>query len=274
MLIKYYGPRGSLPTPGRDTLKYGGNSTCLSIQVGGRQVIVDGGSGLRILGNELMQREFGQGKGEAVFFWTHFHWDHIQGFPFFVPNFIAGNRFEHYGAEKTREILVRQQEFITFPVEFSKMPTQHVFHAVKIGKKIELEGMTVEHCPMNHPAGGYTYKFTYQGKSLVFATDVEHPEQGLDSALLGLCRNADLLIYDAQYTPEEYRKGRKGWGHSTWEKGVELALAAGVKHLHLYHHDQLHSDRFLEKQILAPARKVFRKTELSREGWEISLQTM
>ena len=116
MRIKYYGSRGSLPTPGKSTIKYGGNTTCLSIQVNGKQIIVDGGSGLRVLGTELMQKELKQGKGEVVFFWSHFHWDHIMGFPFFVPNFIPGNKIIHYGSKRVKEILKRQQDFITFPV--------------------------------------------------------------------------------------------------------------------------------------------------------------
>jgi ribonuclease BN (tRNA processing enzyme) len=124
---------------------------------------------------------------------------------------------------------------------------------------------------MSHPAGGLTYKFTHAGASLVFATDVEHPAEGFDPELLKLAQGADLLIYDAQYTPEEYAKGRKGWGHSTWKKGVELAQAAKVKRLHLCHHDQLHSDAFLEKFILAPAKKAFPRTFLAREGWAFKL---
>lgn len=271
MHIRYYGPRGSLPTPGPATVKYGGNTTCLSIRLNNRQFIVDGGSGLRVLGNELMTGDFKKGKGEVTFFWTHFHWDHIMGFPFFTPNFIRGNRITHYGSDRTQEILTRQQEFITFPVEFKQMPSEHVFRTVPADKPFEVEGLTVSHCPMNHPAGGFTFKFSARGKSFVFATDNEHPENGLDERLVALCQGADLLIYDAQYTPEEYARGRKGWGHSTWEKGVETAKAAGVKRLHLCHHDQLHSDRFLESKILTPAQRLFPRTALAREGWEFTL---
>lgn len=266
MLVKYYGPRGSLPTPGKTTLKYGGNTTCLSVLASGKWLIIDGGSGLRLLGNELMKKEFGHGHGEAWFFWTHFHWDHIQGFPFFVPNYIPGNKFTHFGPAVTREILFRQQNFTTFPVEFEKMPSRHTFNVLEAGKSATVGDVAITTCAMNHPAGGLTYKFTQHGRSFVFATDVEHPEHGMDSDLLALCKGVDLLIYDAQYTPDEYQHGKKGWGHSTWEKGVELAKAAGVKHLHLFHHDQLHSDGFLEKNILNPARRMFRKTELAREG--------
>ncbi|MBN1595789.1 MBL fold metallo-hydrolase [candidate division FCPU426 bacterium] len=271
MRIKYYGARGSLPTPGKSTVKYGGNTTCLSIQADQRQYIVDGGSGLRVLGNDLMLKEFRQGKGETVFFWTHFHWDHIMGFPFFMPNFIAGNKIIHYGSSRVRDILVRQQDFATFPVTFEQMPSTHEFHAIEKQPVIALDGMTVTYCPSNHPAGGYIFKFSHQGRSLIFATDTEHPEAGMDKDLLQLSSGADVLIYDAQYTPEEYGQGRKGWGHSTWEKGVELARAAGVKRLHLFHHDQLHGDAFLEKKVLAPARRMFGHAFLAREGWEFQL---
>jgi phosphoribosyl 1,2-cyclic phosphodiesterase len=269
--IQYFGARGSLPTPGKSTIKYGGNTTCLSIRNGQNQYIVDAGSGLRVLGLELMKQEFRSGQGHATFFWTHFHWDHLMGFPFFVPNFIPGNRFTHYGPAVTQEILVRQQDFINFPVEFSKMPTQHRFEVVKADQSFQVDDLMVSTCRMNHPANGLTYKFTSKGKSLVFATDVEHFETGLDPDLLALSQGVDLLIYDTQYTPEEYAKGRKGWGHSTWQKGVELAKAAGVKRLHLCHHDQLHTDSFLEKQILAPAKKQFARSFLAREGWMFDL---
>ncbi|MCD4813797.1 MBL fold metallo-hydrolase [bacterium] len=268
MRIKYYGPRGSLPTPGKNTLHYGGNTTCLSIRANNTQFIVDGGSGLRVLGNELFGK---QKKGEYFFFWTHFHWDHIMGFPFFVPNFIPGNKMNHYGSYQMKNVLLRQQEFITFPVAFKQMPSDHTFHTVLKNKSIQVRGVTIDNCPNNHPAGGYIYKFTWKNKSVVFATDTEHFEKGMDQKLLKLSQGADLLIYDAQYTPEEYVKGRQGWGHSTWEQGVALAKAAKVKRLHLYHHDQLHTDGFLEKKILAPARKQFAKTHLAREGWEIKL---
>jgi phosphoribosyl 1,2-cyclic phosphodiesterase len=269
--IQYFGARGSLPTPGKTALKYGGNTTCLSLVADGQQVIVDGGSGLRLLGLELMKQGFGRGQGKATFFWTHFHWDHLMGFPFFVPNFIAGNAFRHYGPAETRDVLVRQQAFINFPVEFSQMPTQHEFTTLAAGQTLTLGKLGVTSCRMNHPAGGLTYKFTQAGKSVVFATDVEHPPTGVDPELQKLVQGADLLIYDAQYTPEEYEKGRKGWGHSTWQKGVELAKAAQVKRLHLCHHDQLHSDAFLEKNILTPAKKAFPRTWLAREGWAFEL---
>ncbi len=271
MRIKYFGARGSLPTPGKTTLKYGGNTTCLYFSTGRDHYIIDAGSGARLLGLELMSQEFGKGKGLATFFWTHFHWDHLMGFPFFIPNFIPGNRLRHYGPERTREILIRQQDFITFPVEFEKMPSQHEFVGVAAGKKFQVADLQVSCCRMHHPAGGLTYRISHAGKSFVFATDVEHFENGPDPELLELCRGADLLIYDAQYTPEEYQHGKKNWGHSTWEKGVELAVAAGVKRLHLCHHDQLHGDAFLEQKILAPARKAFGRTALAREGWEFQL---
>jgi len=269
--IQYFGARGSLPTPGKNTVKYGGNTTCLSFEVEGRQYIVDGGSGLRLLGMELMQRDFGQGKGQGVFFWTHFHWDHLMGFPFFIPNYIPGNRFQHFGPERTQEILVRQQDFITFPVEFAKMPSRHDFEIVREGRSFQVGSIQVEACRMNHPAGGFTYRFGDGQKSFVFATDVEHLPEGVDPILQKLCEGADLLIYDAQYTPEEYAKGKKGWGHSTWQAGVELAQAAGVKRLHVCHHDQMHSDSFLETKVLAPARQIFPRTFLAREGWAFTL---
>ncbi len=271
MKLRYYGARGSLPTPGPATVKYGGNTTCLYFETRSERCIVDAGSGLRLLGLDLMKQEFGKGQGKASFFWTHFHWDHLMGFPFFVPNFIKGNRFTHYGSPRVREILVRQQDPITFPVEFTKMPSEQVFQSVEIGQTFTVGDLTVTSCRMNHPAGGYTYRFSDGKRSFVFATDVEHPAADLDAELKKLCEGADLLVYDAQYTPDEYVAGKLGWGHSTWHAGVALAQAAGVKRLHLCHHDQLHSDRFLETRILAPAKRQFPHTSLAREGWQFEL---
>lgn len=271
MRIRYFGVRGSLPTPGKDTIKYGGNTTCLALNPDGEPIIVDGGSGLRLLGLELMKREFAKGQGRASFLWTHFHWDHLMGFPFFVPNFIPGNVFRHFGPARAREILVRQQDFITFPVEFEKMPSRHSFETVTEGRTFMLGKVEISACRMHHPAGGFSYRFRSEGKTFVFATDVEHPAEGPDPVLLEFSRGAELLTYDAQYTPEEYQHGKQGWGHSTWRHGVELAKAADVKRLHLCHHDQLHSDRFLETKILAPARRAFPRTFLAREGWEFAL---
>ena len=270
MRLTYYGTRGSLPTPGKTTLKYGGNTTCLSFVSRERQYIIDAGSGLRVLGLNLMKTGF-TGNGEAAFLWTHFHWDHLMGFPFFVPNFIKGNRFRHFGPTQTRDNLVRQQRFVNFPVEFDQMASDHEFTAVEPGQTFRLDHLEVRSCPMLHPGGGITYRVDDGKTSFVFATDVEHPEEGLDPELVRLSEGTDLLIYDAQYTPEEYAKGRKGWGHSTWIKAVETAKAAGARALHLCHHDQLHSDEFLETKILAPAKKAFPRTNLAREGRSVSL---
>jgi phosphoribosyl 1,2-cyclic phosphodiesterase len=269
--LRYYGARGSLPTPGPATVKYGGNTTCLFFESGTQRYIVDAGSGLRLLGLDLVKQGFGKGQGQATFFWTHFHWDHLMGFPFFVPNFIKGNRFTHFGSSRVRELLVRQQDFVTFPVEFDKMPAEHVFQTVEIGQTFTAGALNVTSCRMNHPAGGFTFRFSDGKRSFVFATDVEHKPNGPDPELLKLCTGTDLLIYDAQYTPDEYAAGKLGWGHSTWLAAVELAKAAGVKRLHLCHHDQLHSDRFLETKILAPAKKLFPHTALAREGWHFEL---
>lgn len=271
MIINYYGTRGSLPTPGASTIKYGGNTTCLAITCGTQKLIVDGGSGLRLLGNNLMKTEFGKGKGQATFFWTHFHWDHLMGFPFFVPNYIPGNQFHHYGSKDVEKMLRRQQEFKNFPVTFDQMPAKHTFNTIKVGQVVNVGSVKVSSCTMNHPGKGFTYRFDYQGKSVVFATDVEHQENGIDAELLKLSQGADLLIYDAQYTPQEYLNGHQHWGHSTYVKGIELAKAANVRHLHLFHHDQLHADKFLETKILAPAKKRFQATALAKEGWSIKL---
>jgi len=273
MIIKYYGCRGSIPAPGPKTLKYGGNTTCVSVEVGGEFIIFDAGSGLRLLGNSMLAREFGKGKGKGTFFFTHVHWDHIHGFPFFIPAYITGNRFSFWGQPalnlSLETILSMQQQYQNFPVLFEEMPAEMDFHQVEDGVAIRVGDVKVMARRLNHPGGVLSYSVEGDGKKFVFATDVEHYSR-LDDRLAGLADGADLLTYDAQYTPNEYLS-HIGWGHSTWEEGIKVAQAAGVKTLHLTHHDPDHEDALLEQKILKPAREKFDDVELAREDWEFTL---
>jgi len=261
--IKFWGARGSIPTPSTMdfvTSRYGGNTTCISVEVGDLTVILDGGSGLRNLGLELSRRM----PLKAVFFFSHVHWDHIQGFPFFIPCFVPGNEFNLYGAAQMRDTgvvgsilenaLRGQQRSLNFPVQISNLPAKLSFHEMgeSAWVKLPVEGgeVAITSCALNHPGGCFGYRIEDRTgpapRVFVLATDNEHFPEGLNPNLQKIAKDADVLVYDAQYTMDEYEgKGgmpRKGWGHSTWVHGLQEAEAAGVKRLILTHHDPMHDD--------------------------------
>ena len=275
MKIKYYGTRGSIPTPGADTIKYGGNTACISIQTETDRIILDAGSGLRLLGLDLMKESQMREKGHCTFFFSHVHWDHIQGIPFFLPAYSKGNRFDLYGSPTVHtsleDVLAHQQHFLNFPIEFANMPATFNFFDLKDDETVKIGAAEITCKKLQHPGGVFAYRIKEKGKSIVYATDTEHYSV-MDWRLLELAQGADLLIYDCNFTPEEYaEKRRVGWGHSTYEEGIKIAKEAGVKEFHMFHHDPLHSDDFLEKEILTPAKKLFPNSHLAREGWEFEL---
>ena len=265
MNIKFWGVRGSIPTPSTpnfSTSRYGGNTTCVSVHAPGILAIIDGGSGLRALGMWLNNDEPIHG----TFFFSHLHWDHIQGFPFFRPGFIAGNSFDMYGPKLCvqpgaspvsvsllEEGLISQQQHYNFPVAFRQMPAKLNIADLEVGQSVELIGtestIRVSCGALNHPGGCFGYRIEERRKdsvkAFVFATDTEHANE-ICPNLQALSRNADILLYDGQYTLDEYegRAGppKKGWGHSTYLHGIREASAAGVPRLLLTHHDPLRDD--------------------------------
>jgi phosphoribosyl 1,2-cyclic phosphodiesterase len=244
------------------------------IQAGERVIILDAGTGIRLLGQDLMKAEFGKGKGEATIFFSHNHWDHIQGFPFFLPAYVPGNKFHIYGPQNIHftleDSLAGQQEHSYFPVELKEMPSDITFHELKMGEEVNLGAVKIINQRLGHPGGVFAYRIESEGKSFVYATDTEHYAV-IDWRLLELAKNADILAYDSMYTPEEYEKDKKiSWGHSTYKAGIKLAEAASVKELHLIHHDPVHSDDFLDR-MEEEAQKLFPHSYLAREGWEIEL---
>lgn len=268
-VIQFWGVRGSIPTPGNETVRYGGNTSCLEMRIGGKRLIFDGGTGLRVLGKELLK----QTPVEAYMFFSHSHWDHIQGFPFFTPAFIAGNRFHIYGAiapngATMKQRLSDQMLHPNFPVPMQVMKSDLKFYDLELGDVVKLDDITIEVGPLNHPNTAIGYRVTWQGRTAVYATDTEHFLDHLDENLLHLARDADVLIYDACYTDEEYydpQTPRIGWGHSTWQAGLELAKAARVKRPVMFHHDPNHNDDFLD-QVEASVQSVFPNALLAREG--------
>lgn len=295
MIIKFWGVRGSIPVPGKETVNYGGNTTCIEIlTAGNNRIIFDAGTGIRVLGNQLMQHEFGQGKGVAHIFFTHSHWDHIQGFPFFAPAYVGrkdprGNRiddccneFNLYGAadvgDRLEATLRGQMDNFYFPVDLNYLSSRLNFKTLK-DNRVQIGSTTISATKLVHPNGVLGYRIEDDGKSVAIATDCEHPTDGsIDQNLLKLARGVDLLIFDGQYTAEEYSPhkfnlpgpGKQGFGHSTPEEGIRAARAAGVKKLVITHHDPLHNDAKL-KEMEDSARRLLASTEFAREGMIIEI---
>lgn len=272
--VRFWGVRGSVPVPGSSTLKYGGNTPCIEIRAGSEIIIIDAGSGLRGLGAQLLNEM----PVVARMFFTHFHWDHIQGFPFFAPAFVKGNRFDLFGAHKLTatlsETLAGQMSYPNFPVSLAEMGAQMNFHDLREGETVACGDAVITNAQLFHPDGVFGYRVEFGGHAVVVATDTEHYAVP-DQKLLNLAEGADVLIYDAMYTPEEYAGGpdasaRTGWGHSTWAEGVTVARQAGVRQLVLFHHDPNHDDGMVD-HIEATAQAQFGETTAAREGMTITV---
>ncbi len=262
--LKVWGARGSIPTPGPKTLKYGGNTSCLEVRCGKELLIFDAGTGIRELGVALRAET---APVNANIFFSHLHWDHIQGFPFFTPFYGPGNEFNLYGERKTDEdletILSKQMKYPFFPVPIPKSPSKITFNDLKENQEITIGDIKVTSYRVNHPDGCLAYRVDYAGKSIVYATDTEHTGQ-VDKNLVKASQDSDIFIYDCNYTEEEYQM-RKGWGHSTWNEGLKIIKESGAKKLILWHHDPMHDDNFianLEKTV----QEQFASTEAAEEG--------
>lgn len=244
--IRFWGVRGSVPVPGPSTVEFGGNTSCVEIRAGSHRLVFDAGTGLRLLGDACL-REM---PITVHLFFSHVHWDHIQGFPFFSPAFVPGNVIHMYGAANVsgtvETALAGQMETPNFPVHLTQLPSKLHFRNLHEGEVVTIgEDVRVTSTAGNHPGGVFAYRVDYQGRSVVYATDTEHYSVP-DPKLVALARNADVLIYDTMYTPEEYSGERgipkTGWGHSHFEAGVALCKAAGVKKYVLFHHDPAQDD--------------------------------
>ncbi|MBD1881419.1 MBL fold metallo-hydrolase [Coleofasciculus sp. FACHB-T130] len=269
-LLQFWGVRGSIPSPGKDTVRYGGNTSCIEMQIGGKRLIFDGGTGLRLLSKDLINQ---QQLVEAYMFFTHYHWDHIQGVPFFKPAFMEGNCFHIYGAvppdaDSMKQHFCDRVMHSNSPVPLQGMEADLKFYELICGDTFQVDDITIETGPLNHPNGAMGYRVTWQGHTVFYCTDTEHLPDRPDENVLHLAREADVLIYDAMYTDEEYNNPKSpkvGWGHSTWQEGVKVAQAAGVKRLAIFHHEPNHSDDFLD-QIETQVQEVSPGSFLAREG--------
>ena len=269
--LKFWGVRGSTPTPNPENLSYGGNTTCLEIRLPTNElIIIDGGSGIRGLGLSLME-EFGPKQLALNVFLTHFHWDHIQGLPFFKPLYNPKNQFTFHSfpsEAQIRETLEGQMTTPYFPISFELLGASRKF--VQMGSQpVRYGDLSVTAFPLNHPQGACGYRVESAGAVIVFASDLEHGKPEFDRTLREYAEGADILIYDAQYTAEEY-ESRKGWGHSTYKVATQVANDAKVRQLILFHHDPEHDDSKLD-EIVNQARTSFADTTAAREGEVISV---
>ncbi|HEY9699461.1 MAG TPA: MBL fold metallo-hydrolase [Trichocoleus sp.] len=272
--VRFWGVRGSIACPGSSTVRYGGNTSCIEMRVGGKILVFDGGTGLRVLGQTLL-REMPL---EGHLFFTHSHWDHIQGFPFFVPAFVKANRFHIYGTiapngSTIEQRLNDQMLHPNFPVPLQIMGADLKFRDIEIGETVDLGDVVVESALLNHPGEAVGYRVNWNGYAAAYITDTEHFPDRLDENVLLLARNADVMIYDATYTDAEYyseKASKVGWGHSTWQEAVKVAKAARVKKLVIFHHDPLHDDDFMD-QIRDDTALAFPNSVVAWEGLEIDV---
>jgi phosphoribosyl 1,2-cyclic phosphodiesterase len=272
MRIKFWGVRGSTPTPQPDNLRYGGNTSCVEARLGDDLYIFDCGTGFRSLGQQLQRAS--QGKAiHAHIFVSHFHWDHIQGIPFFGPLYDSpDNTFSFHSFSRTRtlkRVMEEQMAAPYFPVDMSEMKSQRGFYNMEQGR-VQLDGVTVEAMWLNHPQGCMGFRLETKDGVLVYATDNEPGDPLFDKNVRKLAAGADVLIYDAQYLPEEYEARKRGWGHSHWREAINVVMESGAKQLILFHHDPDHDDACIDK-VLNQARDHYADVQAASEAMEITL---
>jgi phosphoribosyl 1,2-cyclic phosphodiesterase len=264
--VRFLGVRGSIPVPGPHTTA-GGNTSCLEVTAGDTRIILDAGSGLRTLGDERTRVIDPHGPRHSTILLSHLHWDHVCGLPFFTPIYVPGHRVEiASGPNGVMPMLDAIRSLFKapfFPVDFADVAGRVSVRELAPADRFTIGDITVTLARLNHPDPVYGFRLEHGGHAIVYATDTEH-FACVDPTLVRLAAGADILIYDAQYTPEEY-PSKVGWGHSTWQAGAELARAAGVPQLVLFHHDPNRSDAQLAA-IEAEAHAHLPGTIAAREG--------
>jgi phosphoribosyl 1,2-cyclic phosphodiesterase len=275
--LSFWGVRGSTPTVDPATWRYGGNTPCLELVAPDRtQFILDCGTGLRMLGSRWAAPDAGRFP-ETHIFVTHYHWDHIQGIPFFAPLYAENNEFHFYsfrskylGRDSLKQVFEAQMALPYFPVDMSAMNAKRKFQEVAGGESFTIGENRITARWLNHPQGCLGFRIETPAGTVVYATDNEPGDAKLDASLRELVADADIFINDAQFTPEQLETTRRGWGHSTWREGVRIAREANAKTLVLFHHDPDSTDRMVDT-ILRQAREEFDSVFAASEGMVITL---
>jgi phosphoribosyl 1,2-cyclic phosphodiesterase len=303
MKVRFWGVRGSFPVPGAETNRYGGNTSCVEVKAGGDgpHIIIDAGTGIRKLGKEMMSGAFGEGKGTAHLLVSHTHWDHIQGLPFFAPVYQSGNKFHVYARQRDdthlRAVFASQTDSPYFPVPFDKVQADVSFRELVEGAKFEIGPVRVSCTRLNHPWIAIAYRLECDGASLAYVTDTapfrdilieqeyirQPPRPGdplkpedaakleaMRDGVVRLCEGADLVIYDTQFTPQEYAS-RPHWGHSCPEDAIEIAEASGARTLALFHHAPERTDEQLDQILDQCSKKTKLQLIAASESLEVTL---
>ncbi len=269
--VKFWGVRGSIACPQASHILYGGNTSCVEVFAGEHRTVLDAGTGIRLLGREFLRENVTQ----VDLLLTHTHWDHINGFPFFVPAYdprrtlhiMAGHL---KGRGSIQDVLSAQMDNPMFPVPLGAMQSSLRIEDFDAGEHFALRPeVQIKTAPLRHPNGATAYRIEHGGKSMCYVTDTEHVPGRPDENVLGLIEGSDLVIYDCTYTEEEF-PAKISWGHSTWNEGIKLCRAANVKQLAIFHHDPDHDDDFMDN-IAAEAKAEWENTFVACEGMIVDL---
>ena len=270
MQIKFWGVRGSIPTPGDNFVKFGGNTSCVQINVNNQVLIFDMGSGLVNLGNDLLKN--GIKKFDILV--SHFHYDHTCGLPFFSPAYDKHCEFSiRSGIEKTRnntlDVLNNQISAPSFPITLDQFVAQIQYKDFSIGKDFFIGSVRIKTTSLNHPDGAVGYRVEYEDKAVCYITDHEHIINTKNQSLIEFLKNADALIYDSTYDDDSFSK-YVGWGHSTWQEATRLSKECNIKNLFIFHHNPENNDSRME-EIESLCRKISKSYIVAKEGMFINI---